>query len=151
MEIIHKKLAENGIVYLRVPSFVSSWYFRLFRPLVVFFGSRFGSAKNFFKIPDGRECPPYHIHEYSPSHLKMLLKHSGFCVKKVYRFVPLPYALLDTKLFVDQFLFYGLFFLDRLSRVMGFLGMKTDMVGKKISILKTANCAHGLSPEYQTT
>ncbi len=128
---IAARLSKNGIVYLRVPSFVNSWYFPWLRSAAK--RVDLGAAKGFLKLPkDTEESPPYHLHEYSTSNLKMLLNKSGLRVKAVRRFVPLPYMLLDTGSAKDKLVFYSLNVVNQLSRVLGPLGMKTDIAGEKV-------------------
>lgn len=84
-------LRSNGLLVVEVPAFVNSFYYLLLR---AFYSIIPLAPLPFFKIaPKGKYLKPYHLLEFSPRTLKMLLQRQGFRVARLEQSIPVPDSL----------------------------------------------------------
>ena len=85
-------LKDKGILIIEVPSFVNSPYYNALR---AFYSIVPIKPLPMFKIvPKGRYLKPYHLLEFSPKTMRMLLRQEKFHVLRLEQSVPIPDIIL---------------------------------------------------------
>lgn len=101
MQEVHRLLKPGGVVGLKVPTYVSSFYFRWAQRIPSSLLSRFvdrGLLETMKLEPSEKEMPPYHLYEFSRKTLSELCVKSGFQVVAHQTTLLLPESLANAGL-----------------------------------------------------
>lgn len=92
MREARRVLKEKGILIIEVPSFVNSLYYQILRAFYKIVPIK--PLPMFKIVPKGRYLKPYHLLEFSPKTMRMLLRQEKFRVLKLEQSIPMPDIVL---------------------------------------------------------
>lgn len=95
---VRRLLRDNGVVVIKVPVYVNSFYYRLARrlPWSWTMGRLDERLLQSLKLSDDQPgLPPYHLYEYSPRTLDMLLAKNGLRILRTQSSLLIPEYLKD--------------------------------------------------------
>ncbi len=107
----YRILKDDGVIAIKVPTYVNSIYYRAFKllPWIWSLGKLDRRLLQALKVSDdGPRFPPYHLYEYSPSTLELLCSNVGFKVLKTQSSLLVPEFLAqDPKSVAEQAALFG--------------------------------------------
>lgn len=119
---LHNILSPEGIVVIKVPTYLNSLYYRTLSAFGRFLPLHHQPV---LKLPKNHNPLPYHVYEHTPKTITTLLERHGFWVQEAIQSVPLLYNPNGSKL-----LKHTLNVLNSLTRY-GLRGGSITLVAKK--------------------
>nr|MBI4156734.1 class I SAM-dependent methyltransferase [Candidatus Woesearchaeota archaeon] len=112
---IKRILKPNGILVIDIPTYVNSPYYKIVKLISGMFKKDKDVAK-MFKV--NQEKMPYHLYEFSPRNLKMMLKKLGFKLLETKADVPYPEVIFSKKGFKYRLIQLHFIILNMLARTL---------------------------------
>jgi SAM-dependent methyltransferase len=124
-----RALSDDGLLAVEVPSFINSFYYRGLRAFY-----RIAPVKPLpmFKIvPAGKHLKPYHLLEFTPKTLRMLLGQEAFTIVGKHHAIPMPDCVLGVPKTLTGWLLKPAFMILHLLTKVGFRGGSFTLFARK--------------------